>query len=248
MTEPRRRPFMLRAARFGWNFASDSDFRSVMLLRWKDPKNLFQPFTDTADDRYPDVFRFAREAIGDSVDRRILSFGCSTGEEVFTLRRYFPLASIKGLDVNGRSIAAAQNKLRRSGLSRIEFEEANSAAREPTAHYDAIFAMAVFRHGGLGATGRDGHCDHLIRFADFETILADLARVLRPGGVLFIANSNFRFGDTSSALSFETIFRSRELGANAATPIFDRDNRHIPDSDHSDIGFRKVHKTAQNRA
>jgi len=36
--------FSYRAARFAFNFMRSSDFRSVMLLRWHNPKNLFQPF------------------------------------------------------------------------------------------------------------------------------------------------------------------------------------------------------------
>lgn len=239
MSASRRPPLVLRAARFGWNFASDSDFRSVMLLRWKNPENLFQPFAETSDDRYPEIFRLARDTIGDGGDRRILSFGCATGEELFTLRRYFPLATLKGLDINWRSIAVAKTRLRRLGLPGMEFEHTNSAAREPDAHYDAIFAMAVFRHGALGARGREGRCDHLIRFSDFEETVADLARALRPRGLLFITHSNFRFGDTRTAGAFDVIHRAPGYAAMQGTTIFDRNNRYVGEAGYDDVGFRK---------
>src|SRR5215467_12525911 len=99
---PTERWLAYRAARLGFNFARSAEFRSVMLLRWRNPKNLFQPFSETNLDRYPDIFRFAREQVGDDSSHRILSFGCATGEEVFSLRRYFPLAHIRGLDINTR--------------------------------------------------------------------------------------------------------------------------------------------------
>jgi SAM-dependent methyltransferase len=239
MTERLKHPLILRAARFGWNFAWDSDFRSIMLLRWKRPDNLFQPFTETRRDRYPEIFRFARETIGDDRSRNLLSFGCSTGEEVFTLRKYFPQSVIKGIDINRRSIATARKEMRREGLNGLIFEGANSTLREPAGHYDGIFAMAVFRHGGLGATGRNGRCDHLIQFDNFENTVKDLARVLRPGGLLFLAHSNFRFADTKSAAAFDIAYRAPDYAAAPGTSLFDRNNCYIADVGYDDVGFRK---------
>ncbi len=230
---------VLRAARFAWKFASDNDFRSVTLLRWKRPENLFQPFTKTSDDRYPEIFQFARDTIGDTPDHRILSFGCSTGEEVFALRHYFPNATIKGIDINKRSIAAAERQSRQRHLRRIEFECASSAAGEAEASYHAIFAMAVFRHGGLDLSGKDASCAHLIRFCDFDATVSGLARALRPGGLLFIAASNFRFCDTATAASFETVFASERRAGRHLTPTFDRENRFLPGETNCDVGFRK---------
>jgi hypothetical protein len=44
----------------------------------------------------------------------------------------------------------------------MSFEFASSTEAEPAAVYDAIFAMAVLRHGSLGPPGVT-RCDHLIR-------------------------------------------------------------------------------------
>jgi len=38
--------------------------------------------------------------LGDGAGVRLLSFGCSRGEEVFTLRHYFSTAAIKGIDID----------------------------------------------------------------------------------------------------------------------------------------------------
>jgi len=233
-----KRSFPARASRFAFNFLRSADFRSVVLLRWRHPDNLFQPFTDTLPDRYPEVFRFVRDRIGDGSDHHILSFGCSTGDEVFTLREYFPSSSIKGIDINPRSIRVAQRRLRKKGDQKIAFEVAGSVAREPSSRYQAIFCMAIFRHGGLGASGVNNRCDHLIGFAQFEEAVADLARCVAPGGLLLIGQSNFRFCETRTSNDFE-IALTENAAPDARTPIFDRNNQFLPNTGYGELGFRK---------
>jgi chemotaxis methyl-accepting protein methylase len=53
-------------------------------------RELHQSTPFTAEDRYPELMRLAGRLRPDA--KRILSFGCSTGEELVTLRRYFPSA------------------------------------------------------------------------------------------------------------------------------------------------------------
>src|ERR1700691_5826781 len=89
---------------------------------------------------------------------------------------------------------------RRPGLS---FEIAGSAVAEPTACYDAVFAMAVFRHGGLGEA--PPRCGHLIKFGDFERSVGELARTLKPRGLLVLRHANFRFCDTATASAFRRL-------------------------------------------
>ena len=138
---------------------------------------------------------------------RLLSFGCSTGEEVFTLRRYFPGATIDGVDIHPYRVAAARERLRRRGGDpALSFAVAGSAKHLPDGYYDAIFCLAVFRHGGL-QPGPAPRCDHLIKFAAVEQTVTELARCLKSGGFLAIAHSNFRFADMAVAASFETAVR-----------------------------------------
>lgn len=233
-----RDPLFVRAARFGWNFARSADFRNVMLLRWRRPPNLFQPFSDTTENRYPLLFEFVRREIGDGDDRHILSFGCSTGAEVFALRRYFPRALIKGVDINPRNIRIAWSRLAAHPDARLAFTVAGSTTAEETARYDAIFCMVVLRNGALGIPRPGDRCDHLVRFAEFERTVADFARCLRPGGILFIAASNFRFSDTDVASDFDVIYRE-DAQAKPLLPIFDRNNCFLPGVGYGDIGFRK---------
>lgn len=196
----------------------------------------FQPARDTYADRYPRIFRFVQSELGAEARATLLSFGCSTGEEVFTLRGYFPNARIKGLDIAPANIAAARRRLDAAPDPALAFAVANSTESEPDEAYDAIFCMAVLRHGGL-EDPRISRCDHLIRFEDFARTIADIARCLKPGGLLVIRHSNFRVSDTPAAGLFDTIMR--DLLPMKPPRIFDPDNRVVPGLVYPDTVLRK---------
>lgn len=211
--------------------------RSEWLLERANPENLFQPVSKTAFDRHPRIFSFVAYHLAATPFPKILSFGCSTGEEVFTLRQYFPEAEIVGIDINPRSIMVCNEKLKKSGDRKIRFELANSSDEEPEGYYDAIFCMSVLRHGGLGVN-RPEKCDGFIRFENFEKTVSGLALALKEGGYLAIIGSNFRFSDTTAAAEFETAYICEEL-PRADTPIYDRENRLVPNFMYGDSVFRK---------
>ena len=230
---------IIRYPRAALRFVLRPSYRSALWLRLRRPENLFQLSDYTAPDRYPELFALARRDIGDGADRSILSFGCSTGDEIFSLRAYFPLAELKGVDINRHSIAVCRRRLSRVPDSRITFEVADSTRAEPPERYDAIFCMAVFRHGSL-ADASWARCDPLLRFSIYERQVADIARCLKPGGLLFIAHSNFRFRDTAMSPNFELAARMDQSGTRGITPVFDRDNRRTSEVNYSEVGFRKI--------
>lgn len=229
-------PGLVKLARLCKVLVSPS-YRSVWRLKHSKPENLFQPYGTTKHDRCPGIFTFVREQLSGIASPRILSFGCSTGEEVFTLREYFPQAGIVGIDINPHSIAVCRKRFARTPDSRIRFKLANSPAVEPESFYDAVFCMSVLRHGDLGASNAQS-CAHLIRFADFEKTVAGFCRCLKPGGYLVIRGSNFRFTDTATATGFEAVF-SVEAKFRADTPLYGLDNRRLPDIPYNDVVFLK---------
>jgi SAM-dependent methyltransferase len=212
--------------------------RSYWLLRLTRPDNAFQPYSDTASDRYPEIFAFVSKELGDGASVRLLSFGCSTGEEVFTLRRYFPQAEIKGLDINPLHIAMCQRRRRTSGDERMSFAIAGSLDDEQPGSYDAVFCMAVLRHGDLSFTDAE-RCDHLITFDAFERTVADLALVVKPGGLLAIQHSNFRFCDSGSAAEFDVAFSVDNGHFHPNEPLFGPDNNRMHVPSYPDVLFRK---------
>ena len=144
----RRHPALAPLRRV-WAYLRNDWVREGVRMRWRRPKNLFQPYCYTSMNRYPRCFAFARDTLGEASALNLLSFGCASGEEAFTLAHYFPQARIKGIDINARAIAAARRATPPADADRIRFDVASSAEAEPDGSYDAVFAFAVFRDDAL---------------------------------------------------------------------------------------------------
>jgi SAM-dependent methyltransferase len=239
LPRPKRPALAIRAMRKLWRLAVDRPYRNLMWLYLFRPKAAFQPFNDTRADRYPRIFSFVQSVLGADREIRILSYGCSTGEEVVSLRNYFPHAEIRGIDINPGNIAVCRRRLKEAPDPAISFIVANSTVAEPVAAYDAIFAMAVLRHGSLGDPGVV-RCDHLIRFEDFARAVEDFRRCLKPGGLLVIRHSNFRLCDVPAGADFETILRLKLPDTAKKTPLFGPDNLLMSGAEYPDTVFRKI--------
>jgi SAM-dependent methyltransferase len=188
-------------------------------------------------DRYPWLFEFARANIEDSVDTRILSFGCSRGEEVFSLRKYFPAAFIKGIDIERSNISRCEARARIESATRMTFAIAANTEGEPADSYDLIFCLAVLCLGDLTVSGAQ-RCDPYLYFADFEKMVTDFARCLRPGGILFLLTTNFRFCDAAVSRDFDIVLEA-ELAQLAPDVLFDRNNTLLPGVRYRPTAFRK---------
>ncbi len=204
-------------------------------------KGAFQSNNDTQEDRYPAIFDFVQAALGAQSAVNLLSFGCSTGEEVFTLSRRFPNATLRGLDINPGNIDICRRRLRERRVRNVSFDRANSTLAEPAESYDGIFCMAVLRDGRL-ARRQPPDCSALIRFDAFARLLDDFHRCLKPGGLLVIRHSNFRLRDAPIGPRFEVLL-SLPVPPQARSPLYDRDNRLIAGEAYPDAVFRKL--TAQ---
>lgn len=200
----------------------------------------YQTYSYTRPDRYPWLFEFSARQLGSHRPLDILSFGCSRGDEIFSLRRYFPLAGLKGIDVNRRNIARCLARVRAEKSVNMTFTTAASTAGEATGTYDAIFCLAVLVSGDLTTSGAQ-RCDPVFHFERFDRQIADFARCLKPGGLLVLHTTNFRFCDTAVAGDF-TVVLEADPSHLAPDVLFDRDNRLMPGerARYRAVAFRKT--------
>lgn len=206
--------------------SSRSSARSWMWSRVGPPQGCFHTANNTKADRFPAVFREVGDRLGALEACRVLSFGCSTGEEVFSLRKHLPRTEIVGIDINRSSIAQAKRAWSNAGADpRISFHAASSSASEPSQSFDAILAMTVFCSGQLQLVQPES-CAKVLSFAAFDAEIARFAERLKPGGLLIVGNANFRVDDTSVANEFMLLKR---LGEDAVPglrrPIYGPDER-----------------------
>lgn len=168
---------------------------------------------------------------------KILSFGCSTGEECADLNKAFPEASVFGIDVYAPRIRKAKE---RYGNLRISFAQSDDSVIDAWKPFDVVMAKSVFvRHPE--AVDRQNISD-LMAFSDFEKTLEKLVDMLVPGGYLVVYNANYRVIDTSimkrvQALLIEGLCQPLEV------PVFGPDGIRLADQRVCEIIFRNVAKS-----
>jgi len=194
-----------------------------------------QPYRYTLPNRYPWMFEFACSRLRDVSTPRLLSFGCSTGDELVSLRSAFPEAIIRGLDIAPAAIAACRTRL--ASDDRISVAVACDARGEEKDSFGAVFCLAVLCHGDLTATGAT-RSDRLFPFSRFEEAVADLARCVRPGGHLFIQSANFRFSETATASKFDVVLLASKEQA-AVDLLYDCNNCLVVGEPYYPVGFCK---------
>lgn len=148
----------------------------------------------TSFNRYPEIFSTAKAVLSDRSSLRILSFGCSFGHEMVTLRRYFPDAEILGCDINREAMAAAE--LQKIGTVFHSSPE-NILANSP---FDAIFAMSV-----LCINPPPENLAMAFPFSEFCEHVRTLDASLASGGIICFSNTNYRFEDTPVRNSYRGI-------------------------------------------
>lgn len=138
--------------------------------------------------RYPEIFRIVSNFFR-GISISILSFGCSTGEEIESLNYYFSNCIIEGCDINEECKRAARQRLKKfSHKNEIRIID------EPSRRYNCIFAMSVLcRHEDEKEYSR---LFEIYPFSMFEGAVGYLHDHLEIRGILAIYNSNYRFCDT----------------------------------------------------
>lgn len=176
----------------------DRRARSELITRWTKKNAVHQYTTFTLLDRYPRHFAAAQTELSDITAPAILSFGCSSGEEVVSLRRHFPTARLVGAEINPVQLAACAQL---PADPQITFIRSTHDAITELGPYDAIFCMAVLQRFPHVVEQRGiRNIAKRYPFAHFSREVKFLADQLRPGGLLVIDHCQYRVEDVDAPL------------------------------------------------
>jgi len=207
----------------GVKFFSDGRLRYETLTKLRFGDRIHQQSTFTRSNRYPLLFKECADYLSSVSNPKILSFGCSTGEEINSIGQYLPNANIMGVDINKWCLKQGRRKYKNQNFSFVhrfsdEFTNANG--------FDAIFCMAVFQRTE-NRTNKDNSVACGLRFEQFEQEIKILDEKLRSGGLLIIDHADFSFVDTTISKKYTPL---RSFGRNKLLrnrPLFDRENQKI---------------------
>ena len=206
-----RRALWVRVIDAAW-LLRRAEGRARLWTRLMHRRELHQTAPYTWLNRYPALFDLAAELEPDA--RRILSFGCSTGEELISLRRRFAHAEIIGAEINARSRAIAGRRVADDARTTV------IAPESITGSFDLVFALSVLQRDprGLRNEMEAKHLAARYPFARFDGGVRGLVRRLRPGGFLIVANTLYRVEDSSAAAELEPIVKSPRMSRVLLTP------------------------------
>ena len=228
---------ILKSIWFAFQFCTNGRLRSETFGGLFSHHSLHQRATFTLINRYPLVFQKCTEFFAgrNNTDPKILSFGCSTGEEVFTLGEYFPQARIIGVDINSWCIRQCKKMSRNPNFS---FHNRESREFEILAEFDAIFCMAVFQRTE-NRTSNDNRIAKGHTFEQFESEIKVLDQKLKVGGLFVIDHADFSFTHTSCALMYKPLsFEQNQLLRRR--PLYNKNDQKIADEQSNYRVFEKV--------
>jgi hypothetical protein len=168
---------------------------------------------------------------------KVLSYGCSTGEEPAALAQRLPTARIIGADVS--SFALKKARRRCAQQTNISFVNTAKNRLNEMGPFDAIFAMSVLCR--YPATKSVANCSEIYPFERFEEACSGLDALLRPSGYLVLYNTNYRFTDTVTATDYEVIDLD-DLRLSGSVEKFDIDGSRSNDQNYVHCVFRKVQR------
>ncbi|MEK3991717.1 class I SAM-dependent methyltransferase [Robertmurraya sp. FSL R5-0851] len=199
---------------------NDKDYRYLLLLQLVKYKNVHQTTPLTFMNRYPKIFSACQEYFEGKGDLKILSYGCSTGEEVLTLRRYFPTAQIIGADINKRSLETCR-KLPVD--EKISFIFSTPSEIQKHGKFDAIFCMAVLERKPHDVAAKGiTNLSKIYPFEKFEKQIIELDNLLNPNGLLVVHFTQYSLLDTKLASNYQAL--GNHVQDDYLTPVFDRNS------------------------
>jgi hypothetical protein len=225
-----------RSVRSAAKFSTDGAYRSQIWVKLFRPRDLHQTTVLTGMNRYPEIFAACREYFDGRPDPRILSYGCATGEEVLTLRQYFPSATIAGAEINPYSLSVCRRHL---VDDRIVFLESNPQEIQKLGPFDVIFCLAVLQRTPVRIESENiTNLKGIYAFEKFDQKITELDSWLKPEGLLVVQHSQYLVTDASVGPKYQPLAAAkhiRNLG-----PKFDRRSLRRPDASDNYSIFVKI--------
>lgn len=139
----------------------------------------------TKAERFPLIFNSAVELKPDA--KRIMSFGCSTGEECEAIASRFPEAEIVGIDIDYYTLQRARKK---NTNPKIFFHDNLGA----TGKYDLALALMVLFQ-----------IDAPIKLEPWESSIVEIDKHLNIDAVFMLYTSEFNFLESSVSKKYKII-------------------------------------------
>ncbi len=202
-------------------FITNSRIRNEKISALINKKQQKQISSYTKENRYPVLFQITKKYFETKntkyCDLKILSYGCSTGEEVKTLNDYLPGAKITGVDINKWCIKQAKKK-----YTNNNFTFTNNFDKIENEKFDAIFVLAVLQNT-INRTAKNNTVAQKFLFSDFNNEIVKLDKILKTGGLLIIDQTDFNFLDTEISKKYKVLNDKRNL-ITRNRPIFNNNN------------------------
>lgn len=179
---------MFRLSRF---FKSEkkivaADLQTEIRRSFNDAARDEEHFPSTIDPRIYHV-KLLAEFLGDLDSRRVLDAGCGKGRFARILKERHPAASICCMDIAEAMLRVVPGGIERAAGSLIALPYRDAA-------FDAAYAIESLEHA-----------------VDIETAVAELCRVVKPGGRVFIIDKNAEQWGRLETPHWEKWFGRREL-------------------------------------
>lgn len=178
--------------------------------------------TSTSPERYYDFTPTLAEWLARKDRPRVLSFGCSTGDELGVFALLAPNADVLGVDANAEVLDVARARF----ASKPGYSFALSDWETIRAHgpFDLIMANHVLcRHP---ESAKIDDLSDLFPFAEYEDAMSRLVECLAPDGVLMSVGGNYLIPDVAACGHLVGV-DTPNYPFNGLVSIFDRSSRKI---------------------
>lgn len=127
---------------------------------------------------------------------RVLDYGCAHGHYMMPLAKAFPDCRFTGVDVSDRAVAAATKWAIRDNVTNVELRIGNQSVFEDISTLcPLVYDEESMQYAGSAAVAKQAHRDLfdviiagevVEHVPDWQALLEDFRKVLKPGGLLIV--------------------------------------------------------------